>query len=171
MKNLDVIRLYNVLSALRVRADAEGTSNFSGKFAVLANYNRKALQPQAETIQEALQGPWTQVIQTYEQEELKLISLHAGRADGAVARPNVHYAINDMKAFEIARLELRAKHDGLDEAFAAQGTANAVLEQESPNIALQKIRLEDLPNNITLDQGDALQVMVDLPALVEKAAS
>ena len=172
MKNLDVLRLFNLLQSYRLQemsVAASGQGSPFGKipagFAIKVAHNLRMLQAQRDIVVEALQGPWDDVIAPYVGEEIVLLRKHAGLKDDVVIPEGTMVQIEDKAGWEEERAALKARHPGIDEALQNRATAQEVLKQESPNIPLWKIKLEELPEFLdTFEAGEVFSLLIDIPA-------
>lgn len=157
MTNLEMVHLYNVLSELRNShanvAAGQPASPLPIKFALKLTYNLEQMQAQYDVVQAMLHGPWDEIINPFVAEEMPLILRHANLPPGVVPARDQLVQIADREAFEAERSALKEKHPGLDEALADRDAAYSVLTQETPSIALWKVTVDDVPNNLQLHFG------------------
>lgn len=128
------------------------------KFAYGINKNRKAIERELETLQEAIKA--SDKYTEYDKKRIELCEKHAVKDDNGKAKmENNEYVITDKDAFDKEIDTLRAKYkDAIDEREAQLKEFSELLKKESDFVPF-KIAFEDVPEDIT---SDAMSKIIDL---------
>lgn len=147
MKNKKIVELFNNLSALNLKGV---------KFAYAVARNISILKPHVESLQKA-QEP-TEEYKKFDSERVELAQKHAKKDEAGepvteVVSPDVtRYVFDDMSGFEKDFEKLKKTHaKAIEERETQVKEYNELLEKDVP-VELHKVKLADVPNEITSQQ-------------------
>jgi hypothetical protein len=171
----DLLRLHSAIEGMK----AETRAAWPLKFKLALALNRRAIQPIADAFRESLNAV-EDVRQQYEQERVKLITMHARLDENGTLLTNVGPAgdtraeVRDQGVFEIAMRALMVDwQPKLDAAAREQADGARELEQEQDETTtLRMVSCDDVPADLALAALDALipmlTMVVDASAAVKQ---
>jgi hypothetical protein len=153
MKNKDLIALAQTLNQV---------SDLKGKDFAYGVFKNKSLIEQEIKIFEQLRKAPHPDFQNYENER-NIVCINYSKKDdnGNPIITNNAYQIEDMNGFNADMAELQIKYkEVLDDMTAARKEYEDFLEKES-TIQLIKVKIENVPNDVTANLLSQLQFMIE----------
>ena len=152
VKRRDVLTLNMVLDLI---AGRPASSVFTYRMAK----NKRTITPEVESVREAFkQSP--EYIE-FEQKRQALCEVHSAKGeDGKAVVAGGKYAIIDMAKFEVELVEIKT---GYTDAIAEQSRKDEELEKFADEEIILKLLLvspEDIPDGLTMEEVDALDVVI-----------
>ncbi len=157
-RNIELIQLYNTLHSV---------GNLKGvRFAYAVSKNIHKIKPHIESLQDSVKP--SEEFQKYDKERLELAEKHAKKnKDG---QPNKitdldnntqSYDIENEEKFQKELKKLQSKYKDALEEREKQIEKYKELLQEEADVELYKIKVEDLPEDITPQQMTNLFMIID----------
>lgn len=147
MKNKEIVKLFNDLKEIQKKP------YYGTKFAYVISKNISILKNEIEIISNSLPKLNEEELGKYNKERVGLaIEYSEKNDDGEAVIENNRYKIkNGVKdEFEKKNEELKEKYSEIiAESDKIQKEEEKLLEQESDSIDLRKIKLDELPDNLT----------------------
>lgn len=151
MKYIEILNLADALSKI----------NLPGvKFAYGISKNLNLLKPEVNALNEARKP--SPEFGLYDKERVELAQKHAEKDEkGKTVTLNGQYQIVDQEAFDKEFKELQEKHkETLEKREVQMKEFNDLLDKEV-EITLHKIKLEDVPQNITTAQMNSIYSIIE----------
>lgn len=153
----DLVNLFNAIDEIRSKG-IPATAKFN--YAMLKNYN--IIKNQVVSLNELIQ--FTPKLLEFERERLNLVNKYAKRDENnkIIFRDNSNKAIiAEPLVFEREVAELREMYSVEIDQYNAQQKQVEDLMKEESNITLHKINIKDIPDGLTLEQLEFLEIMID----------
>lgn len=141
-------------NALKSVSDLKGV-----KFAYAVTKNKNNIKNEVEAIVEAQNQ--SDEYKEYEKERIALCEEMAIKDENGKPKINkFNYEIEDEKAFEVKFDELKEKHKEAIEKREKQLEDFELLLEEAAEVKIHKVKIEDLPNDITPKQLEGIFEML-----------
>lgn len=152
MQNKKLVELYQGLNSVK---DLKGV-----KFAYGIVKNINIIKSEIEAFQESINP--TKEFMAFENGRIELAKKHSKKDDkGNPVIADNQYEVEDKDKFEESFLELREKHkEAIDKREKQAEEYNKLLAEES-KIELHKIKMSDVPDNISPEQLAAIFDIID----------
>ncbi len=153
MKKKEVITLHNNLKKL---------NNLTGvKFAYAVSRNIGLLEPIIKALQDA--SVPNKDYFDYEKERVILAEKHSQKDENGNPKTiNDEYIISDKNKFTDELEKLRKKHKkAIDDYFSKMEEYRKMLEEEAEELNIFKIKMADIPNEITVEQMNVIKDLIE----------
>lgn len=146
---------------LKLNATLETLSNLKGaKFAYAIAKNKEFIKTEIEALKEATKP--SEEFEKYNKARIELAENHADKdEDGKSVIEGNQYKITDMDKFNKEHDKLKEEYkEALEAHKKQQDEFNALLEEET-KLELQMIKIEDIPQDITVEQMEGIKVLIE----------
>ena len=148
----DILSLFNAIDQLGHLKGVKFT------YGIARNIN--ILKPEVESLQEAAKQ--SEDFTAYEKSRLEILEKYAEKdKDGKSVIKNNEYVISDRKSFDKAFKKLRSENKKtLDDRQVQLKEVEKLLKEES-TIKFHKIKVDDVPEDITTAQMNSIFALID----------